>query len=110
MRQEKDRCGKWLIENHGDAILKLAKVTGFLTCRAAQTEQVAPRRLPDGLLEVAFPDRAETDPFLIEIETYADRAIASQLFEDMMLTRMERGVIPDVICVVLRPKGKVQVE
>lgn len=110
MRQDKNRCGKWLIDNHGDAILKLANVSGFLSCRAAQSELIAPRRLPDGLLEVVFPKRPQADPFLIEIETYADRAIATQVFEDILLTRIERGVIPDTICIVLRPKGRVGVE
>ena len=32
MREDKDRTGKWLIDNHGDAILKLAKITGFIAC------------------------------------------------------------------------------
>jgi hypothetical protein len=110
MRQDKDRCGKWLTGHHGDVILKLAKVTGFVSWRAAQAELVAPRRLPDGLLEVTFPGQKGADPFIIEIETFADRGIALQVFEDNLLTRIERGVVPDVIVLVLRPKGKAQVE
>ncbi len=110
MRQEKDRCGKWMIVHHGDAILKLAKVTGFVSWRAAQSELVAPRRLSDGLLEVRFPETHGHDPFIVEIETYADRGIAAQLFEDILLTRLELGVIPDAIVLVLRPKGQMQVE
>jgi hypothetical protein len=107
--QEKDRCGKWMIVHHGDAILKLANITGFLSWRAAQSELVAPRRLPDGLLEVTFPETHRADPVIVEIETYADRGVAPQLFEDNLLTRIERGVIPDAIVLVLRPKGKTQV-
>lgn len=110
MREDKDRTGKWLIDNHGDAILKLAKITGFIACRAAKSELVAPRRLPDGLVEVTFPDQARPDPFIVEIETYADRRVAPQVFEDILITRMERGVISDVISLVLRPKGQAQVE
>ncbi len=110
MRQDKDRCGKWLTGHHGDAILKIAKVVGFVSWRAAQAELVAPRRLPDGLLEVTFPSRKNPDLFIVEIETYADRGILNQVVEDILLTRVERGVTPDVIVLVLRPKGQVQVE
>lgn len=110
MRQEKDRSSKWLIENHGDAILKLANVTGFQSWRAIQSEIVAPRRLPDGLLEVKFPGLSGANLFLIEIETYADREVAIQIFEDILLTRVERGTVADAIVVVLRPKGRVEVE
>jgi hypothetical protein len=110
MRQDKDRTGKWLIDHHGDSILKLARIAGFVSWRPAQSELVAPRRLPDGLLEVSFPDRSFADPFLIEIETYADRGVGPQVFEDILITRMERGVIPDVISLILRPKGRFQTE
>jgi len=110
MREDKDRTGKWLIDHHGDAILKLAKITGFIAWRAAKSELVAPRRLSDGLLEVTFPDQVRPDPFIVEIETYADSRVAPQVFEDILITRMERGVIPDVISLVLRPKGQAQVE
>jgi hypothetical protein len=66
--------------------------------------------LPDGLLEVMFPNRKVPDPFIIEIEAYSDRGILNQAVEDILLTRVERGVTPDVIVLILRPKGQVQVE
>lgn len=110
MRQDKDRCGKWLIDSHGDAILKLANISGFVSWRAVQSELVAPRRLPDGLIEATFPNQSQPDLFIIEIETYVDRSIAPQVFEDILLTRLERGVVPDTIVLVLRPKGKIDVE
>jgi hypothetical protein len=109
VRQDKDRCSKWLIDHHGDAILHLAGVHGFSAWRAVQSELVAPRRLPDGLLEVVFPGQPEPTLFLIEIETFADRSVAPQLFEDILLTRMDRGVVPDVVTLVLRPKGHAEV-
>jgi hypothetical protein len=109
VRQDKDRCSKWLIDHHGDAILHLAGVRGFSTWRAVQSELVAPRRLPDGLLEVTFPGDPGPSLFLIEIETFADRSVAPQLFEDILLTRMDRGAVPDVVTLVLRPKGRAEV-
>ncbi len=57
MRQDKDRSAKWTLTHHGDAILKLAGLTNFTAWKALQAETVAPRRLPDGLLEVRFADQ-----------------------------------------------------
>ena len=59
MRQDKDRSGKWLLTHHGDAILKLGGITDFSSWKALQPETVAPRRLPDGLIEVRFPGESE---------------------------------------------------
>lgn len=108
MRQDKDRSAKWLIANHGDSILKLAGLTGFTSWRAVETETVAPRRLPDGLLEVQFADSPKPTLVLIEIETYPDRGADRQVFDDLMLIALERRVIPEVVSLVLRPKGLVQ--
>jgi hypothetical protein len=69
MRQDKDRSAKWMLAHHGDAILKLAGLTGFTCWKALQPETVAPRRLPDGLLEVRFPVSSEPVLVLVEIES-----------------------------------------
>jgi hypothetical protein len=43
-----DRSSKWLLEHHGDSLLRLGGLTGVTSCRAVQTEVVQPRQLPDG--------------------------------------------------------------
>jgi hypothetical protein len=108
MRQDKDRSAKWLIANHGDSILKLAGLTGFTSWRTVASETIAPRRLPDGLLEVQFAGNDKPTLVLIEIETYPDRGADRQVFDDLILTALERRVIPEVVSLVLRPKGNVQ--
>lgn len=110
MRQDKDRSSKWLIGRHGDAILKLAGLTGFTTWKPLQAETVAPRRLPDGLLEVRFPAEADPRLVLVEIETYPDRGVEPQVLDDLMLLAVERRVVPEVVSLVLRPKGQATVE
>ncbi|OWK36641.1 hypothetical protein [Fimbriiglobus ruber] len=110
MRQDKDRSGKWLLTHHGDAILKLAGIEGFTAWRALQTETVAPRRLPDGLLEVRFPDEDEPTLVLVEIETYPSADADRQVYEDLLLATLDRGVVPDVVMLVLRPKGHQEVK
>ena len=110
MRQDKDRSGKWIFGHHGGSVLRLAGITGFTTCRAAQAEVVAPRRLPDGLLDVVFPGENTPTPFLIEIVTYADRRADDQVLDDILLVALDRRIVPEVISLVLYPRGQVQVQ
>lgn len=109
MHQDKDRSSKWLIAHHGDAILKLAGITGFTQWRALQSETVAPRRLPDGLLEVRFPDHPDPVLVLIEIEAYPSADADRQVFEDVAIVFLERRRVPEVVSPVLKPKGQAEV-
>ncbi len=49
-REEKDKGGKWLIEHHGDAILRMGGVTDLVRWQAGPAELVLPAKLPDGFL------------------------------------------------------------
>jgi hypothetical protein len=70
---------------------------------------VAPRRLPDGLLEVRFPGSTKPVLVLVEIESYADSDADRQVLDDLMLIAVDRGVVPEVISLILKPKGNVTV-
>ena len=50
MREKFDRGSKWLIQHHGDSILRLGGVTGVLTWKPVSAELVQPKQLPDGLV------------------------------------------------------------
>jgi ribosomal protein S17E len=104
-----DRSSKWLIDHHGDQILRLGGVEDVTAWTALAAEVVQPRQLPDGLLEVERRGRPKRELFLVEIETYADRAIDEQVMDDVMLVYQARRVVPEVLLLVLRPKGQVQV-
>ena len=108
--QGKDRSGKWIFGHHGDSILRLSGVTGFTACRAVQAEIVAPRRLPDGLLDVSFPDEDVPTPYLVEIVSYADRRADDQALDDILLIALDRRVVPEVISLVLHPRGNAEVQ
>lgn len=105
MRQDKDRTGKWLLAHHGDAILRLGGVTGFDSWKPLQAETVAPRRTPDGLIEVRFPGEATPVLVLVEIETYPDADNDRQVLDDLMVLALDRGAVPEVVSLVLKPKG-----
>jgi hypothetical protein len=105
MREDKDRSGKWLLERHGDSALRLAGVTGFRAWRAVAAELVLPKQTPDGLLEVTFPDRPEPYPFLIEIATFPERRAEEQALRNALALYLQRGTLPEVVTLVLHPKG-----
>ncbi len=78
MHQDKDRCGKWLLGAHGDAILKLAGITGFTSWKHIPSEVVAPRRLLDGLIEIRYPNDIAPTLVLVEIESYSNTDAGGQ--------------------------------
>jgi hypothetical protein len=95
-----------MLEHHGYSLLRVGGVHGFTAWRAAATEVVLPKRAPDGLLEVFFPDQPRPDLFLLEIETYPEREHERQVLDDLTLVPAARGVLPDVISLILRPRGQ----
>jgi hypothetical protein len=61
------KSGKWLIQHHGDSMLRLARVEKIVAWRPAQAKVAQPRQLPDGLLEVRLRGESRDDPFLLEV-------------------------------------------
>lgn len=105
-----DRSSKWLIEHHGDALLRLGGVAGVQKWKPLQAELVQPRQLPDGLLEVTLADQPEPVLFLVEIATYPERRLLDQVIRDLTLVFLDRRELPEVLTVILRPKGQFRVE
>jgi hypothetical protein len=110
MRFQYDKSSKWLIETHADAILRLAGVGPVKSWRALPGELVQSRQLPDGLVEVVFPNRSDPVLHLIEISTYPDNRVPNQLLDDIALTYLNRRIIPEVVALVLSPKGHLSVD
>ncbi len=108
MREAKDRSSKWLIEHHGDSLLRLAGIRGFRTWRPAPTELVHPLESPDGVLEIFFPGRDEPDPVIVEIATYPERRANEQMQRDAVMVLLDRRVLPTLLTLVLHPKGSLR--
>jgi hypothetical protein len=77
--------------------------------RSAAAELVAPKQLPDGLLEVFFEGRKQADLFLLEIATYPERRAEEQAVRDVLLVLLDRGVLPEMLTLVLHPKGQLTI-
>jgi hypothetical protein len=109
VRKAKDRGSKWLLEHHGDSVLRLAGITGFNRWRPAPTELVHPLESPDSVLEVFFPGREEPDPVIVEIATYPERRVNDQMARDAMVVLLARDVLPTLLTLVLHPKGNLHI-
>jgi predicted transposase YdaD len=98
-----------LIQHHGDSILRLGGIQEPFSWRAVQPEVVQPRKLPDGLIEVKFAGESEADLFVLEIATYPDAQLFEQILRDSALVFSDRRVLPEIMVLVLCPKGRLRV-
>ena len=91
------------------SILRLAGVHDIESWRPLQAEVVQPRQLPDGLIEALLRGRSKPDLFVLELATYPEARLVEQVLRDMTLVYLDRREVPDVITVVLHPKGNLRV-
>lgn len=104
-----DKSSKWLIQHHGDSILRLAKLGPVASWRALQAEVVQPRQLPDGLLEVLFVGDDDRSLFILELATYPEPRLYDQVLRDVTLVYLDRRVLPEVLVIVYHPRGNFRV-
>jgi hypothetical protein len=104
MRDDYDRSSKYLLERFGGAILRLAGLVGVWPWRAVPPEVVQPRQLPDGLLEVEVA--GQTRRHVVEIATFPERRAEEQALRDALLVYLHYRELPEVVTLVLRPKGQ----
>src|SRR5271157_3600353 len=107
--KDKDKSAKWLIEHHGDAILRLGGVTDLVRWKAAPAELVLPTKLPDGLIFAWRAGRDRPEPHVVEIATYPELRATEQALRDLLLVYLIRGEVPNVLVLVLRPKGQLRI-
>ena len=70
---------------------------------------VLPAKLPDGLIFAWRAGRDRPEPHVIEIATYPETRAAEQALRDLLLVYLVRGEVPNVLVLVLRPKGQLRV-
>ncbi len=100
-----DKGGKWLLQHHGNSILRLGGVGDVAAWRALQAEVVQPGQLPDGLIEAHVEGQAQPVYVAVELATKAEKRLTGQVVRDMMLVYLDRGVLPEMLTVVLQQRG-----
>lgn len=104
---EYDKCGKYMIQHHGNSILRLGGIEDIVAWKALQAEPVQTRQLPDGLLEARTAGQAESDIFILEIATFPDARVPSQAARDVAMIYLQKGVVPELLVLFLHEKGHV---
>ena len=108
-KKDKGKSSKWLIAHHGGAILRIGGVTDLDRWQAAPTDLVLPAKLPDGLILAWRAGRERPEPYVIEIATYPETRAVEQALRDLLLVYLVRNEVPNVLVLVLRPKGQLRV-
>jgi predicted transposase YdaD len=108
-REDKDRGGQFLFQHFAGSILRMGGFTGVRSWQVETSRLVHPQETPDGLLKVQLEDEAEPVYVVVEIATFPERRVDEQMLRDAMMVFLERGVLPEVLTLVLHPKGKVRV-
>ncbi len=105
---EYDKGCKWMIQHHGDSILRLGKAPAIKSWRALQAEFVQHRRLPDGFLEAHHEGEEKADLYLLEVATYPYARVIKQVARDTALVLLDRDILPEVLVLFLHPRGNVE--
>ncbi len=87
-------------------MVRLAGIRRIVSWKAVQAEPVEPRRLPDGLIEVHRRGRSQPILVALEVSTYPYTRLAKQAADVAQLIYLVRGVVPEVITLILRPRGR----
>lgn len=104
-----DRGSKWLIQHFGDVLLRLAGFGNVVRWTPLQAEVISPGQLPDGLIEAWLEGDPEPHLFIFEIGTYPETRLTEQLIRDALTVFLDRRVLPEVVAVLLRPRGRLKV-
>ena len=99
----------WLLEHYGGAMLRVAGVGPLASWRPGPTTLTSPPRQTDGLLWARLFQETMERLFLVEIGTFAERRLAEQLWSGALRVLLDRGVLPNAVGLVLRPKGNIEV-
>ena len=105
-RHELDKSSKWLMQQHGNAVLYLGGVRGRppLAGPAGRGRPAAPTA---GRAARSLPSPAGRSPTtsFVEVATYPEPRLVEQAFDDLMLAYQQLRQLPELLTVVLHPKG-----
>jgi hypothetical protein len=107
--QRFDVGSKWLLHNQGKGALL---VGGFKDVRRIEPmpgEIVQNRKYPDGLLRVYLAGQKRPHYVLIEVATYSEERALQQALDDLTLSYQTLGSLPELLMLVLRPKGRFRI-
>jgi hypothetical protein len=104
-----DAGSKWLLEKQGRSLALLGGFRDVVSFEALAPEMAHTRQTPDGLLKLRRRGKKEPTLLLVEFCTHPESRVPRQIADDIMLVLQSRGVLPEVLALVLCPRGKTEV-
>jgi hypothetical protein len=104
-RQRFDVASKWLLHNQGKGALLVGGLQGVRRIEPMPGEIVQSRKYPDGLLQVFLEGEKKPHHVLVEVATYSEKRALKQALDDLTLAYSAFGHLPELLMLVLRPKG-----
>jgi hypothetical protein len=108
-RERYDISSKWLLRNQGRGVLLVGGLKGVRRYQAMPGEIAQPRKYPDGLLQVFLAGEKKPHHVLIEIATYPEKRALKQALDDLTLAYAALGHLPELLMLVLRPRGQFRI-
>ncbi len=108
-RQRFDIGSKWLLHNQGKGALLVGGLTGVRRIEPMPGEIAQSRMFPDGLLRVFLEGQRSPHHVLVEVATYSEERALKQALDDLALAYSALGHLPEMLMLVLRPKGSFHV-
>jgi hypothetical protein len=104
-----DIGSKWLLQSQGKGALLVGGLKGVRRIEPLPGEIVQSRKYPDGLLRVYLANERRPHHVLIEVATYSEERALRQALDDLTLAHSVLGHLPELLMLVLRPKGRFRI-
>jgi hypothetical protein len=108
-RQRYDISSKWPLHNQGKAALLVGGLRGVPRIEPGPGEVAQTRKFPDGLLQVFLQGEKRPHQVLIEVATYPEKRALKQALDDLTLSYSALGHLPELLMLVLRPRGQFRI-
>jgi hypothetical protein len=109
-RQRYDITSHWLLHNQGKGALLVGGIKGVRRIDPGPGEITQVRKYPDGLLRVHIAGERKPHHVLVEVATYAEGRALRQALDDLALAYSALGHLPELLMLVLRPKGSLRID
>jgi hypothetical protein len=108
-QQRFDIGSKWLLHNQAKGALLVGGFKDVQRIEPMPGEIVQNRKYPDGLLRVYLAGQRKPHHVLVEVATYSEKRALRQALDDLALAYSALGHLPELLMLVLRPKGRFRI-
>ena len=108
-RQRYDICSHWMLHNQGKGALLVGGLKNVSRIEPGPGEIAQTRKFPDSLLRVYFTGERKPHYVLVEVATYPEERALTQALDDLTLSYAALGYLPELLMLILAPKGNLRI-